>query len=521
MRRASRFSYGFRVAALGLVTVVAATALTATSADAKKRGKSAKSSHRAKVVRYTPPYAAIVVDANSGKVLHEANADAPRHPASITKVMTLYLLFERLEAGQLTLRSGLPVSPHAAAQAPSKLGLKPGETIAVDDAIRALVTKSANDVAVVVAEALGEDEASFARLMTSKARALGMRNTVYRNASGLPNPEQITTARDQALLGRAIQDRFPKYYRYFSTASFTYKGRSMRNHNKLLGSMEGIDGIKTGYVNASGFNLLASLKRSHRHLVAVVMGGRSGGSRDARMRELLNGNLKLASTTRTAPVIVEAPDAAGSRVAMVAAPVPLPTPAPAAIAVSTQEPAVAASDDAPEQGDASPETTATAVEAGGEIEPIRVKTVKVKASMLPSIAIGSRHPAASEGQSLAAADTHKPTDDARQAATPVVVAKVTPPEAPATRPAVARTPGSDWMIQVGALESREQADERLAKARAKASKFLDKAKPFTEPIIKADVRLWRARFSGISKTEAEAACKTLKSAKIVCITLRN
>src|SRR5271169_943862 len=188
---------------------------------------------------------AIVVDANSGNVLYAADADEPRHPASLTKIMTLYLLFERMEAGKFKVDSQLPVSEHASVQAPSKLGLRPGQTIAVEDAIRAMVTKSANDVAVVVAEAIGGSEGEFANLMTKKAHALGMSRTVYWNASGLPNEGQLTTARDQALLGRAIQERFPRQYRYFSTPSFTYHGETMNNHNHLLGQIEGIDGIKT------------------------------------------------------------------------------------------------------------------------------------------------------------------------------------------------------------------------------------------------------------------------------------
>jgi D-alanyl-D-alanine carboxypeptidase len=535
---ASGFSYGFRVAALGMITVVAAAALTTTGAEAKKRGKSAKASHRAKVVRYIPPYAAIVVDANTGKVLHEANADAPRHPASVTKVMTLYMLFERLEAGKVSLNTELPVSARAAAQAPSKLGLKPGQTLTVDDAIRALVTKSANDAAVVVAEALGETEGNFAAMMTRKARALGMNHTHYRNASGLPNDEQITTARDQALLGRAIQDRFPKQYRYFATASFTYKGRAMRNHNKLLGSMAGIDGIKTGFVNASGFNLLASLKRDNRHLVAVVMGGRTGNARDARMRELLSGHVALASVKRTVPMIAEAPEAGGGMsLRAVAAAVAPTVPAPAAVAVTTQEPAAPAQISVvaalPQPTADAPETTAaTAAPQGsaGDIEPIRVKTVKVKASMLPSVAIGQAAAAKAAAQqpvaevrkveeAKASPAASAPPVAPASAAT-IVIAKATA-EVPALSNAVARGPGSDWMVQVGALETQKDAADRIASARAKAAKFLGKAKSFTEPIVKADVRLWRARFAGMSKDDAEAACKTLKSAKIVCIALKN
>ncbi len=209
--------------------------------------------------------------------------------------MTLYLLFERLDAGKINLDTEMQVSEHASEQAPTKLGLRPGQTIRVEDAIKGLVTRSANDAAVVIAEAIGGDEDDFAKMMTRKARSLGMTRTVYRNASGLPNDDQVTTARDQATLGRAIQDRFPRYYRYFATTSFNYRGRNIRNHNRLIGSVEGVDGIKTGYTRASGFNLVTNLRRGNRHLVGVVLGGRSGGSRDATMRNLLAENLDKAA----------------------------------------------------------------------------------------------------------------------------------------------------------------------------------------------------------------------------------
>src|SRR3984893_12012879 len=252
------------------------------------------------------PYADIVVDANSGNVLHETNPDARRHPASLTKIMTLYLLFEQLEAGKLKLDSQLKVSQEAAGQMPTKLGLKSGSTIQVEDAIKGIVTRSANDAAVVIAEAIAGDEDDFAKLMTRKAQTLGMTHTVYKNASGLPDDDQVTTARDQAVLGRAIQERFPRYYKYFSTRSFTFRGQSIGNHNHLLGRVEGVDGIKTGYIGASGFNLVTSVHRGNRYLVAVVMGGSSAGSRDARMRELISDKIAHAATKRTAPMIAEA-----------------------------------------------------------------------------------------------------------------------------------------------------------------------------------------------------------------------
>jgi D-alanyl-D-alanine carboxypeptidase len=255
---------------------------------------------------YHPLYADIVIDDNSGQVLHEVAADEPRHPASLTKIMTLYLLFEQLDAGALKLDTPLPVSAAAALEPPTKLGLKAGQTILVEDAIGGIVTRSANDAAVVVSEAVGGSEEEFAKLMTRKARALGMASTTYVNASGLPDDEQITTARDQALLGRAIHDRFPDYYSYFSMVYYRYHGKDLHNHNSLLGNLEGVDGIKTGYTEGSGYNLALSVRRNKKCVVAVVLGGTSNSARDARMRQLIEDTIPQASTQRTARTLVEA-----------------------------------------------------------------------------------------------------------------------------------------------------------------------------------------------------------------------
>src|SRR3954453_13684327 len=226
-----------RVCVLGLATLTTAVIFTADSADARRYRHRHHIRHSGSHSSYSPAYSSIIVDGNSGATLSANNPDASRHPASLTKIMTLYLLFEGLDAGRLKLDSEMQVSEHASEQAPTKLGLRPGQTIRVEDAIKGLVTRSANDAAVVIAEAIASDEGDFARLMTRKARALGMTHTVYRNASGLPNDEQVTTARDQSTLGRAIQDRFPRYYRYFSMTAFTYRGQSIHNHNRLLGKV--------------------------------------------------------------------------------------------------------------------------------------------------------------------------------------------------------------------------------------------------------------------------------------------
>src|SRR3954468_10787444 len=294
-----------RACVLGLATITTAVIFTNDTADARRHRHRHHVRHQESGPNYSPAFASIIVDGNSGATLSASNPDALRHPASLTKIMTLYLLFERLDSGKIKLDSEMSVSEHASEQAPTKLGLRPGGSIKVEDAIKGLVTRSANDAAVVIAETIAGDEDDFAKLMTRKARSLGMTRTVYRNASGLPDSDQVTTARDQSTLGRAIQDRFPRYYRYFSITAFNYHGHSIRNHNKLLGNVEGVDGIKTGYTRASGFNLVTSMRRGNRHLVGVVMGGRSGVSRDAIMRNLLAENLEKAAGKRTVAAIAE------------------------------------------------------------------------------------------------------------------------------------------------------------------------------------------------------------------------
>jgi D-alanyl-D-alanine carboxypeptidase len=502
----ARASRRLRWGALSLAAVIAALAVSADPADARSRRKRVvKKTHHAET--YSPRYAAIVVDANTGKTLHEANADSLRYPASLTKIMTLYLLFEQLEAGKIKLHSRMQVSEEAASQAPTKLGVKPGQTLEVEDAIKALVTKSANDAAVVVAEALAGSEEAFARQMTRKARALGMNRTVYRNASGLPDDQQITTAREQALLGIAIRERFPRYYRYFSLTGFNYRGHAMRNHNKLLGRVQGVDGIKTGYTRASGFNLVSSVRRGGRHIVAVVLGGSSGAQRDARMRTLIEGNIALASADRPATKL----------------------------AAATSVPA------------APPPTNVTAPIPGlGSTEPIKpvpVKTVVVKLAppktapaARPAMArpepaakpapaqTASLAPAASEPQA-APAKTQTAPPGARPGilgVLPVAVStagKAIVPAASAAdaKPASAR---SGWAIQVGAFEAEAEAKQRLAAAQNKAGSVLKKADAYTERTVKGEKTYYRARFAGFDRGEAEAACKQLKRSDIACMALK-
>jgi D-alanyl-D-alanine carboxypeptidase len=377
--------FGLRIGVVALASAVALVTILGSDAEARSKRKSKRASQSASS-SYEPRYADIVVDANTGDVLQATHPDAQRHPASLTKIMTLYLLFERLESGRVRLDSQMEVSAHAASQAPTKLGVRPGQTLMVEDAIKALVTKSANDAAVVVAEYLGGSEEEFASMMTRKARSLRMSRTTYKNASGLPDVEQVTTARDQALLGLAIQERFPRYYRYFATQSFAYRGVKMANHNRLLGRVDGVNGIKTGYTRMSGFNLVSSVQRGERRIVAVVLGGVSAGARDAKMRSLIEAKVALASTSRTMPKFTEIADASAAAPSFsMPAAAPAPTPAPAAqpekpVRVAAAAPVAAK----PQPAAAKPVARAVEPEPGSTdpIRPLLVKTFSVKSAAI-------------------------------------------------------------------------------------------------------------------------------------------
>jgi D-alanyl-D-alanine carboxypeptidase len=599
-----------RVCVLGLATFTTALLITSDSAEARRyrHRHSARHGH-VLTESYSPQFSSIIVDGNSGAVLTSNNPDGSRHPASLTKIMTLYLLFERLDSGKMKLDTEMDVSEHASEQAPTKLGLRPGQTIKVEDAIKGLVTRSANDAAVVIAEAIGGEEDGFAKMMTRKARALGMTKTIYRNASGLPNDEQVTTARDQATLGRAIQDRFPRYYRYFSTSVFNYHGQSIRNHNRLLGNVEGVDGIKTGYTRASGFNLVTSMRRGNRHLVGVVLGGRSGGSRDAIMRNLLAENLEKGATKRTVAAITErnsgdantevaeaeaasrSPEANGAiasaEPAQAARPVASPKPSLMAAAAAALPPPPARfepqakPEPAPFTSGVIQTQQIAAIPGSAEpMKPVKVKTVQVKAGPMKLASAGPSQPTpitnaiptrsevaeTSSAVVAKAAETNKaetariemppqPANhgtgqgvlgvlpasslastssqpassraSASQASSSQAMAYADPApravqENGAIKPAAPATTHSGWIIQVGALESEGEAKQRIDLARSKASSLLSKADPFTEPVVAKDNRtLFRARFAGLERDQAEAVCKTLKRADISCITVRN
>ena len=252
------------------------------------------------VLDVSPPaspskYAALVVDAGSGRTLFQSNATAPRYPASLTKMMTMYMVFEALDSGRLSKSTLIPVSANAASEPPTRVGLRSGDTIDVDTALRALAVKSANDAATAIGEYLGGSEERFAAMMTARARQLGMRGTRFANASGLPDPAQQTTARDMAVLGLALRSRFSHHYHYFSERQFSYRGRLVRGHNDMLGRVEGVDGIKTGYIRASGYNIVTSVRAGGRSLVIVVMGADSARARNAHVEELIGRYLPGAS----------------------------------------------------------------------------------------------------------------------------------------------------------------------------------------------------------------------------------
>jgi D-alanyl-D-alanine carboxypeptidase len=548
------------LAFIGLVSV-AAVALAATVSPAE----AARKKRRHVSGGYAPPYAAMVVDAKTGRTLHAVNEDAPRIPASLTKVMTLYMLFEQMERGRFTMNSELKVSAYAASQPPTKLGLRAGSTIEVEDAIKSMITLSANDSSVVVAEAIAGSEDAFAEQMTRKARSLGMDSTRFYNPHGLPNsPPNITTARDQTILARAIQERFPKYFSLFQMRSFQYGSRTIRGHNRLLGRIEGVDGIKTGYTRASGFNLMTSAKSDGRQIVSVVLGGRSGASRDKIMADLVLASLPRASTGgRSAPMIAEAPEPQQERYrapapasvpepparpALVAqAPEPVPAPAPIPVPRPRAEPEV------PAAARAYAATTTTAQitpprALSGSAQALALSNMRpVAATTTPSAmrwSIGAppaegkvlRPPANVDVTSSIAKLAEPSTKDEAQPMPKKIEARLPEPapvkvahvakapeaKAPESRPAEKTAIASKWVIQLGATDDEAKAKDILARARAKASGSLADASPFTEKVEKGGATLFRARFAGFEESkDAEKACAQLKRGGFACFATRS
>lgn len=497
-------------------------------------------------------YAGIVIDAKSGKVLYESAADAARYPASVTKVMTLYVLFQELNAGNISLSTKMTVSKHAAAAVPTKLGLKAGSKITVENAIKALVTLSANDMARVIAEHISGSESKFAERMTATARALGMSRTTYRNASGLPDSRQVTTVRDQAVLGVAIYQHFPNYYEYFQTRSFSYGKRTYGNHNRLLGE-RGVDGIKTGYTRASGYNLLTAARADGRHIVVAAFGFDKSGSRDAKVRELVKkyapksrkgGYLDVAMIPQpgrkgatvqvasadpqpvtplpypawrlkdqqvqiaTAEVIANEPEIITASI------VPVPVERPTDLGLETQVPmqaTAAISSVAPTPRDRPLDVIGAWLSDTFQLgaEPAPLGQTAPSAPLLPPVGIG---------------DAGQPIDlmtsgsigqgDATQ------VASIEPQAMPAplaAEPIAANT----WIVQIGAAPTEAGASSLLNGATSSVG-ALGTMKPYVERFEKNGQVFYRARFAGFGgRDDATAMCSELKKAKMSCLAMQS
>lgn len=508
-------------------------------------------------------YAGIVIDAKSGKVLYESAADAARYPASVTKVMTLYVLFQELAAGNISLSDKMVVSKYAASAVPTKLGLKSGSKITVENAIKALVTLSANDMARVIAEHISGTESEFAKRMTATAKALGMNRTTYRNASGLPDRKQVTTVRDQARLGIAIYQHFPKYYEYFQTKSFSYGKRTYGNHNRLLGS-NNIDGIKTGYTNASGFNLLTAARDGDQHIVVVGFGFDSGASRDAKVREQVKkyfskgrkggyletamipqpgrkgATVQFASADPVAimpmpypefraggaaePSVVQVANAAAGQAQLEALIVvasaettPIPAQRPADIGL---EPAVQAANLLGGSTSTQPQPEDRPVDVIGAwlsetfslgAAPAPLGQTAPSAPLLPPVGIGE------DGQPIdlmtsGGASAQPEAVEAQPVPEPLAVAAAAPEPQPAA---------TGWVVQIGAAPTEGGANSLLSDASGSISS-LGSFQPYIERFEKNGQTFYRARFTGFGgRDDATAACNQLKKAKMSCLAMQS
>lgn len=479
-----------------------------------------------------PKYAALVLDKYSGRVLFARNADAARYPASLTKIMTLYIVFDELAQENIKLDTPWLVSKNAEGQAPSKLGLDAGDTITVEEAILALVTKSANDVAMVVAENIGGTQRKFAQIMTKRARELGMARTTFRNPHGLPDKRQVTTARDMATLAQRVMDDFPQYYAYFGTESFNFRGRVFNNHNNLLGDYEGTNGIKTGYTRASGFNLTASVIRDGKHLVGVVLGGKTPRARDDHMVDILDeafgrvprrGHMSIASA---APIPRMRPQQAE--------PEPVVATAPSQALASLQQPAAAPAPAAPSNNlpidvaanmlaDTAPIPTATPRQTTSFTPPApqlpEQRTVTVAgapaadAKVFEDVTAWLVSPANARESSpgltgtLGAGDYTPPTE--------TNYAALSEPQ-----PYTAAPVGAAWRIQIGAYADATEAGRRIQAAMSRAPSVLKGKGPATVPVKTASRTLFRSRFTGFTgEDQARNACTTLIREGISCITV--
>ncbi|NJO34378.1 MAG: D-alanyl-D-alanine carboxypeptidase, partial [Rhodospirillales bacterium] len=522
------------MAILAICTITLGT-LTATSGQSLAGGR----------------HAALIVDANTGRVLHAQFADEPRYPASLAKMMTLYIVFEQLQQGRLKPSSRIKISENAANTPPSRLDLEPGSEITVGDAVKALITKSANDIAVAVAEHISGSTEKFAALMTQKARAVGMGSTVFKNPHGLPDANQVTTARDMVTLALRLNDHFPRYYALFATRTFAYNGSLYRNHNTLLGRFEGTDGIKTGYTSASGFNLVSSVRRDGKHIVGAIFGGSTAASRNAHMKTLLTRALHNASDekTRRPALIAKAPSEE--------------RPAPRPVAARREQAARGAvtsvsespfaqrarrtAGDAPRRSPESREQVHSA-DAGTETAPRIVPTPPIQIARVRSVSVVPRSrgvdaqslpevrtadAGAARVQPLTANDADtgalggtEPSTLDRQAERlalgqlALAATRWTPPAhtPPTERRSQAAEPSkTGFAVQVGAYSSESEARRQLQIAQMRAAALLDGRSALTQRIENSGKQYYRARFSGFDSHDAASACSQLKRQQIDCL----
>jgi D-alanyl-D-alanine carboxypeptidase len=438
-------------------------------------------------VEAKPQFSSVTIDARTGAVLFQDDPDGLRHPASLTKMMTLYVLFQDLKAGRIKRSTQLRVSSRAAGMAPSKLGLRAGSTISVDDAIKALVTKSANDVAATIGENLGGTESNFAGRMTRVAHSIGMSRSTFYNASGLPNPNQYTTARDMGTLGLRLMRDFPQYYPYFRLQAFNFHGRTIRSHNRLVGRFDGTDGIKTGYTAASGYNLVTSTRRGDKRLVGVVLGARSNGSRNTYMMVMLEKMFARAKAGSTVAAL------AGSNKGVID---PLKTTG-AAVVAKIAAPAPDTNND---------QLAAAAQEASqGPVDTTGDDDVESTASTAEPKVLQANLAPVGEDVSLKKKLPKKLPFEVKSASA----------DSTQLTSQLAQT----WNIQIGAFPRKTDAQAKLTALRGTAVKELSDKPAFTLAVKSGASTLYRARFGGFDEASAKQACARIAKLGQKCVAL--
>lgn len=499
--------------------------------------------------------AVLVMDVDTGKILRQENAHARRYPASLTKMMTLYLLFDALRKGEVKMGTKFTASKYAARQPQTNISLRPGDTVTVEDAIKALVVRSANDVAVVVAESLGRSEWNFGVMMTQKARDLGMKDTVFRNPHGLPNSRQYTTAYDMAVLGAALRHDFPQYYDYFTTQVFRYKGRTYTGHNRVIGRFGGVDGIKTGFINASGFNLVTSVKRDGFYVIGVVMGGPTAAVRDNEMVALMETTFRAYEKEKGRPREV--------------ASAPAPKMNPRRAALELAEAQGQANPDAPQQpvfqmtaneektvAEPTPPAfslrfgpgsrTRTGV-ASARMEqpaptppaaPPPLETVEVQEIVTPSVAAAPAAPASNAPSFKVSVDLDNLKPASQKTLPPKgtleyqlaliesgqgdvgydepvrAAVKATPPAPTGTRA------GKNWGIQVGAYRDEQTARDAVKKAFSLIESDVEDVYIAIARDGAGLAQIHRARLGNLSKNQADAACRKLNASQQSCFAVQ-